>query len=109
MVKFIRKYLKVIYRNAIEQKVTVKLSDKITLPNIPQTHPHICQNRERAELLLACWQEDCAVSRALDRLVQENLGHHSASFTLDVYGHVTDKMCQDSAERMENYIKALRG
>ena len=43
------------------------------------------------------------------KTVQENLGHHSASFTLDVYGHVTDKMRQDSAERMENYIKALRG
>ena len=43
------------------------------------------------------------------KTVQENLGHHPASFTLDVYGHVTDKMRQDSAERMENYIKALRG
>ena len=43
------------------------------------------------------------------KTVQENLGHHSASFTLNVYGHVTDKMRQDSAERMENYIKTLRG
>lgn len=41
------------------------------------------------------------------KTVQENLGHYSASFTLDVYGHVTDKMKQSSAERMENYIRSL--
>ena len=26
------------------------------------------------------------------KTVQENLGHHTAAFTLDVYGHVTDQM-----------------
>ena len=43
------------------------------------------------------------------KTVQENLGHHSAAFTLDTYCHVTDKMRQDSARRMEDYIKRLRG
>lgn len=41
------------------------------------------------------------------KTVQENLGHHTAAFTLDVYGHVTDKMKRDSAERMENFIKGI--
>ena len=41
------------------------------------------------------------------KTVQGNLGHATASFTLDVYGHVTDQMKQASAARMDNYIKNL--
>ena len=41
------------------------------------------------------------------KTVQENLGHHTASFTLDVYGHVTDQMRKESANRMENFIKKV--
>ena len=41
------------------------------------------------------------------KTVQENLGHATASFTLDVYGHVTARMKQDSAARMEQFIKAV--
>lgn len=39
------------------------------------------------------------------KTVQGNLGHHTASFTLDVYGHITEQMKQDSAARMERFIK----
>ncbi len=42
------------------------------------------------------------------KTVQENLGHATATFTLDVYGHVTEKMKKDSAERMESFIKGLK-
>ena len=41
------------------------------------------------------------------KTVQENLGHHAASFTLDVYGHVTKGMRRQSAERMEQLIQEL--
>lgn len=41
------------------------------------------------------------------KTIQINLGHASAAFTLDVYGHATDTMKQDSAARMEALIKAL--
>ena len=41
------------------------------------------------------------------KTVQENLGHATAAFTLDVYGHVTEQMKQDSAARMEQFIKAV--
>lgn len=41
------------------------------------------------------------------KTVQENLGHHTAAFTLDIYGHVTTQMKQASAQRMERYIKGI--
>lgn len=41
------------------------------------------------------------------KTVQGNLGHHAASFTLDVYGHVTEEMKRASADRMEEYIKGI--
>lgn len=41
------------------------------------------------------------------KTVQQNLGHHTAAFTLDVYGHVTERMKQDSADRMERFIKGV--
>ena len=37
--------------------------------------------------------------------VKENLGHHSAAFTLNTYGHLTQAMRRDSAERMEKLIQ----
>lgn len=39
------------------------------------------------------------------KTLQENLGHYSAAFTLDVYGHVTDQMKVASALRMQKYIQ----
>ena len=39
------------------------------------------------------------------KTVQSNLGHATAAFTLDVYGHVSGKMRQDSANRMEAYLQ----
>lgn len=39
------------------------------------------------------------------KTIQDNLGHATASFTLDVYGHVTDQMKQASAARMDTFIK----
>lgn len=43
------------------------------------------------------------------KTVQANLGHAAASFTLDVYGHVSQKMRRQSAERMEQFIRKLSG
>jgi len=41
------------------------------------------------------------------KTVQENLGHATAFFTLDTYGHVTEKMKKDSADRMQAFIKSV--
>ena len=39
--------------------------------------------------------------------VQSLLGHATASFTLDVYGHTSEKMMQDTANRMQSYYTSL--
>ena len=41
------------------------------------------------------------------KTVQENLGHATAAFTLDVYGHVTEKMKREGADQLERFIKAV--
>lgn len=41
------------------------------------------------------------------KTIQGNLGHATAAFTLDVYGHVTEDMKKASAARMETYIKEV--
>lgn len=43
------------------------------------------------------------------KTIQSNLGHATAAFTLDVYGHVTSKMKQESAARMEKFIESVSG
>ena len=39
--------------------------------------------------------------------VQANLGHATAQFTLDVYGHVTQTMRKESAEQMQRFYDQL--
>lgn len=39
--------------------------------------------------------------------VQDLLGHATASFTLDVYAHTSDKMKEDTAARMQSYYDNL--
>ena len=43
------------------------------------------------------------------KTVQGNLGHATAAFTLDVYGHVSDAMKTASANRMEEYVRQIPG
>ena len=43
------------------------------------------------------------------KTIQGNLGHASAAFTLDRYGHFTERMKQDSSHRMETFIKGVLG
>ena len=41
------------------------------------------------------------------KTLQGNLGHATAAFTLDVYGHFSDKMKDASAERMQGFVTSL--
>lgn len=41
------------------------------------------------------------------KTVQGNLGHATAAFTLDRYGHFTERMKQDSADRMDRFIEGV--
>lgn len=42
------------------------------------------------------------------KTVQGNLGHATAAFTLDVYGHVSERMKEDSAVRMQSFIDKIK-
>ena len=41
------------------------------------------------------------------KAVQEQLGHYSSAFTMDVYAAVSDTMRKDSQKRMEGLFKAV--
>jgi len=41
------------------------------------------------------------------KTVQTSLGHHSAAFTLDTYGHTTTEMQRSSAGRMSEFIRQV--
>ena len=43
------------------------------------------------------------------KTVQNNLGHATAAFTLNIYAHTTQKMRQESADRMERFIQSVSG
>ena len=49
-----------------------------------------------------------AISSGADiQSVQDLLGHATASFTLNVYAHTSEKMMKDTAERMQSYYDGL--
>ena len=41
------------------------------------------------------------------KTVQGNLGHATAVFTLDVYGHISERMKDENAARMQAYIEKM--
>ena len=41
------------------------------------------------------------------KTLQENMGHYSAAFTLDKYGHVVDEMRKASSNRMQKLIESM--
>lgn len=59
----------------------------------------------RSSVMLFCPASLCLQNGDDVKTVQSNLGHATASFTLDVYGHVSEKMKQDSANRTETYMR----
>lgn len=49
-----------------------------------------------------------AIRAGMDiKSVQAMLGHHTAAFTLDQYGHVTQAMENENAARMDAFIKSI--
>lgn len=41
------------------------------------------------------------------KTVQENLGHATAAFTLDFYGHYTEDMRRASSAHMQEFISTI--
>ena len=49
-----------------------------------------------------------ALQNGMDyKTLSNNLGHATVAFTMDVYGHVSETMMQNSAEIMQRYIESL--
>ena len=49
-----------------------------------------------------------ALQNGMDyKTLSHNLGHATVAFTMDVYGHVSETMMQNSAEIMQRYIESL--
>ena len=42
------------------------------------------------------------------KTVQENLGHYAAAFTLDTYGHVTEQMRRENADKINQFVTRLQ-
>ena len=42
------------------------------------------------------------------KTLSQTLGHATTAFTMDVYGHVSEKMQKDAAQRMEERIQGMR-
>ena len=49
----------------------------------------------------------CIESGVDIKTLQENLGHATAAFTMDVYGHVSRQMQLNSATRLESFIQGV--
>ena len=47
----------------------------------------------------------CIESGVDIKTLQENLGHATAAFTLEVYGHVSKQMQINSANKLESFIQ----
>lgn len=92
---------------------TDELGHHLTQPAVYHAYKKVVASIGRPDARFHDLRHSYAVAaiRAGDdiKTVQGNLGHATASFTLDVYGHVTDQMKQDSAQRMEGYIKRVLG
>lgn len=65
-------------------------------------------SQESAARLIPLSETTVAFAAGSDpKSVQGMLGHATAAFTLDRYGHVTERMMKDTANRMQNYYDGL--
>ena len=53
------------------------------------------------------WIRERPPARMRIKTLQENMGHFSAAFTLDKYGHVVDEMRKASSGRMQKLIESM--
>lgn len=97
------------WKNAERLIFTDELGQHLTKPTIYREYKRLVASIGRPDARFHDLRHSYAVAaiRSGDdiKTVQSNLGHATAAFTLDVYGHVTTQMKRDSAARMEAYIK----
>lgn len=103
------------YQNAKEQKTALVFTTPLGTPISPKVvylhYKKIAARIDAPESRVHDLRHTYAVLALQNgddiKTVQHNLGHATAAFTLDVYGHVSEKMRTDSASRMQSYIEKL--
>ncbi len=72
-------------------------------PGLVFNHPDGSHNSQST-----IWKEFQDIRAGNDiKTLQENMGHYSAAFTLDRYGHVTETMRRESSNRMQAFIEKM--
>ena len=101
------------WQNPLNLVFTDALGTHLTKPTVYRAYKKVVSAIGRPDARFHDMRHSYAVAaiRSGDdiKTVQNNLGHATAAFTLDVYGHVTPQMKKESADRMERFIKAVSG
>lgn len=88
---------------------TDALGNHLTKPTVYRAYKKIVASIDRFDTRFRDMRHSYAVAaiRSSDdiKTMQGNLGHATAAFTLDVYGHVTPQMKKGSAARMKKFIR----
>ncbi len=99
------------WNNLMDLVFTDALGGHLTKPTVYRTYKRTVAAIGRPDARFHDLRHSYAVAaiRSGDdiKTVQTNLGHATAAFTLDVYGHVTPQMQKESAARMERFIQAV--
>ena len=99
------------WQNPLDLVFTDALGGHLTKPTVYRAYKKVVASIGRPDARFHDMRHSYAVAaiRSGDdiKTVQGNLGHATAAFTLDVYGHVTPQMKRDSAARMEKFIRAV--
>lgn len=100
-----------LWSNKLNLCFTDEIGQHLTKPTVYREFKRVAASIGRPDARFHDLRHSYAVAaiRSGDdiKTVQGNLGHATASFTLDVYGHVTEQMKRESADRMEAFIKSV--
>ena len=100
------------WQNKFELVFTNEIGQHIVPQTANKRFKNIARKMGRADARFHDLRHTYAVTALQEgdsvKTVQENLGHATASFTLDVYGHVSDKMKKESALRMQAYFEKIQ-
>ena len=90
---------------------TNKYGDRLSYRTVYDCFKRVARKMGRSDLRFHDLRHTYAVISIKNgddiKTVQNNLGHATASFTLDVYGHVTEQMKRESSGRMEAFIQSI--
>ena len=96
-------------RKAITNQIGCFLFPQMVLRRFKKIATKIGRPEARFHALRHAYAVTALQEGADIKTVQSNFGHSTVSFTLDVYGHVSEKIKLDSTVRMESFIQKMIG